>query len=32
MTQIAEHTSSVEMATPSEPAAVRALEVRDLRK
>ena len=32
MTQIAEHTSSVEMATPSEPAAVPALEVHDLRK
>ena len=32
MTQIAEHTSSLEMATPSEPAAVPALEVHDLRK
>jgi ABC-2 type transport system ATP-binding protein len=32
MTQTAEHTSSVEMATPSEPAAVPALEVHDLRK
>lgn len=32
MTQTAEHTSSIEMASPSEPAAVPALEVRDLRK
>ena len=32
MIQTAEHTSSFEMASPSEPAAVPALEVRDLRK
>ena len=32
MIQTAEHTSSLEMASPSEPAAVPALEVRDLRK
>jgi ABC-2 type transport system ATP-binding protein len=32
MTQTAEHTTSFEMASPSEPAAVPALEVRDLRK
>ena len=32
MIQTAEHTSSLEMASPSEPAAVPALEVRELRK
>jgi len=32
MTQTAELTSNLEMASPAEPAAVPALEVRDLRK